>query len=361
MVKAHESWIYRQHSAWQLPDLNCMRTSLDPRQPECLPSLIAPENYMFSANAALPGYVSPGFANLKTEQINGAHKALQILPPRFQNLVPSPYPYLNEIQPAFPCGFSEQAAPNEKLGSLQKGLLVFDQSGNQTQLVYSSVCPSVLNTPATLKKEVSVNGFLQDKSIKRDQFTSVKPLLHEEFDENHISGKECEMHEDTEEINALLYSDGDDDYSNGDDSEDDEVKSTDHSPVAIEGKYEKHDLTLEISEEVASSDGPNKRQKLLNGGYNKSSQTDTACSVQLEGSHECDNDAESGYANGQTQKEEVDFILGNMQSRKDKIHTALRILQGIIPGANGKDPLSLLDEAIDYLQSLKLKAVALGV
>lgn len=360
MVKADESWICHQHSAWQLPDLNCMSTSLDPRQPECLPSLINPENYMFSTNAALPGYVSPGLVNLKTEQTNGAQKSLQILPPCFQNLVPSPYPFLNEMQPAFPCGFREQAAPNENFGSLQKGLLVFDQSGNQTRLVYSSVCPSVLNPPATLKKEVSVNGFLQDKAIKTDKLPSVKPLLHEEFDENHIA-KECEMHEDTEEINALLYSDGDDDYSNGEDNDDDDVKSTDHSPVAIEGKYQKHDLTVEISEEVASSDGPNKRQKLLDGGYNKSSQTDAGCSVQLEGSHECDNDAESSYANGQTQKEEMGSILGNKRSRKDKIHTTLRILRGIIPGANGKDPLSVLDEAIDYLQSLKLKAAALGV
>lgn len=361
MVKAHESWIYRQHSAWQVPDLNCMSTSLDPRQPECLPSLINPENYMFTGNRALPGYVPPGLANLKTEQTNGAHKSLQMLPPHFQNLVPSPYPYLNEMQSAFPCGFREQALPYEKFRSLQKGLLVFDQSGNQTRLVYSSVCPSVLNPPATLKKEVSLNGFLQDEAIKTDQFTSVKPFLHEEFNENHISGKECEMHEDTEEINALLYSDGDDDYSNGDDNDNDEVKSTDHFPVAIEGKYVKHDLTLEISEEVASSDGPKKRQKLLDGGYNKSSQTDTGCSVQLEGSHECDNDAESSYANDQTQKEEMGSILGNKWSRKDKVQTALRILQGIIPGANGKDPLSVLDEAIDYLQSLKLKAVALGV
>ncbi|KAJ4716832.1 putative Transcription factor [Melia azedarach] len=329
MVKAHESWFYPRHSAWQLPDLNCMSGSVDPRQPECLPSSINPGNYMFSANVPVPGFAGPGLAKLKTEQTNEAHKLLQILPPRIHTLVPNTYPYPNEKQPAVPCGLDGEATPNVTLGSLKKGLFVFDQSGNQTRLIYSSVCPSVLNPPAILRKQVSDHGFLE-KPIKTDEFTSVNPIFCEESDENHISGKEFEMHEDTEEINALLYSDEDDDYSDDD-------------------------------EEVASIDGPKKRQKLLDGGYNISSQTDIACSVQLEGAHECENDAESSHANGETQRKEVRLVLGNKRSRKDKIHKTLRILQGIIPGANGKDPLSVLDEAIDYLQCLKLQAGALGV
>ncbi|KAF3499646.1 hypothetical protein F2Q69_00045169 [Brassica cretica] len=41
------------------------------------------------------------------------------------------------------------------------------------------------------------------------------------------------------------------------------------------------------------------------------------------------------------------------ETRKDKIHTALRILESVVPGAQGKEALLLLDEAIDYLKLLK--------
>ncbi|KAJ0077836.1 hypothetical protein Patl1_37148 [Pistacia atlantica] len=358
MVKAHESsWLYSQHSTWQLPDLNCMSASLDPGQPECLPPCINPGTYMFSSgNTALREFAVPGLSKSKTEQTYGAHRLLQVLPPRFQAVVPETYPNLSERKSAFAFGLSGEARPNDMFGSSQKGFLVFDQSRNQTRLIYSSVCPSVLNPPATVRKLSSFCGLHEDQAIKTDQFTPLKTVLHEESDDNNISGEESEMHEDTEEINALLHSDEDSDCS-----EDDEVKSTDHSPLAIEVNNKKRGHIVEISEEVASSDSPNKRQKLFDGVYRKASQTDTACSVKLKGTHEYDNDVESSCANDQTQREEVGSILSNKQCNKDKICKTLRILQSIIPGVKGKDPLLVLDEAIDYLQSLKLKANALGV
>ncbi|XP_044490218.1 transcription factor bHLH143-like [Mangifera indica] len=356
MVKPHESWLYSQHSTWQLPDLNCMSTSLDPGQPECLPPCINPGTYMFSVNKPLPGFAVPGLAKLKTEPANGAHRLLEALPSQLQAVVPNMSPNPNEKQSAFTFGFSGEAIANDMFRSSQKGFLVFDQSGHQTRLIYSSFCPSVLNPPASLRKLGSFCGLHENQAIKSDEFTPLKAALHEESDVNSISGEENEMHEDTEEINALLYSDEDSDCS-----DDDEVKSTDHSPLQIEVSNKKREHIVEISEEVGSSDSPNKRLKLFDGVYRKASQTDTACSVKLEETHEYDNDTESSCANDQTQGEEVGFIMSNEQCIKDKIRKTLRILQSIIPSVKGKDPLLVLDEAIDYLQSLKVKANALGV
>ena len=157
--------------------------------------------------------------------------------------------------------------------SSQKRLMILDQSGNQTRLLQ---CPFPL--------------------------TAEPFKLSEEFDENY--GKESEMHEDTEEINALLYSDEEDCES------DDEVMSTGHSP------YQQVCNKRQLEETYA----PCKRQKLLD-----ISQEDT------------------GSGSG----------LSNEQSRKDKIRTALKILESIVPGAKGNQALLLLDEAIDYLKLLK--------
>ncbi|WZY79716.1 hypothetical protein YC2023_026100 [Brassica napus] len=154
--------------------------------------------------------------------------------------------------------------------SSQKRLMILDQPGNQTRLFQ---CPFPL---------------------------TAEPVKLSELDEHY--GQESEMHEDTEEINALLYSDDEDCES------DDEVMSTGHSPyqqVCNKG----------VSEEI---DAPCKRQKLLD-----ISQEDTG----------------SG--------------LSDEQSRKDKIRTALKILESIVPGAKGNQALLLLDEAIDYLKLLK--------
>ncbi|KAK1567590.1 hypothetical protein Q3G72_013946 [Acer saccharum] len=333
----------------------------DPGQPECLPTNINPGTCMFPENVSLPGFAVPGLAKLKTEQTNGANMLLKMFPSHFHTLVPNTLSYLEEKQSAFTCGFTREAMPNATLGSLQKGLLVFDQSGNGTRLLYSSVFPSVLSPPVVTRNPSSGFGLPEEQAVKIGQFNPENPIFSEDSDENHICVDESEMHEDTDEINALLYSDEDDGYSD-DDDDDDEVMSTDHSPIANEGSYKKHERIETITEEIATSDSSNKRQKLLDGGYNKSSEIVTACLVKLEGSNEYDHDAESSYVDGRTQREEEEgSILGNERSRKGKIRETLRILESIIPSVKGKDPLLVLDEAIDFLQSLKLKAKALGV
>ncbi|CAA7034825.1 unnamed protein product [Microthlaspi erraticum] len=215
------------------------------------------------------------------------------------------------------------------LESSQKRLMIFDQSGNQTRVLR---CPFPLQFPSP--EPVRLLGV--EKCFKEDCVTS------KEFDESHLNGKESEMHEDTEEINALLYSD--DDYDDDDCESDDEVMSTGHSPYLIERVCNKR----EVEEEV---DGPCKRQKLVdkvNNLRDSSSLVGTESSTKLNGG--------SSFLLPESNistKEDTGSGLSNEQSRRDKIRTALKILESVVPGAKGNEALLLLDEAIDYLKLLK--------
>ncbi|CAH8363317.1 unnamed protein product [Eruca vesicaria subsp. sativa] len=226
------------------------------------------------------------------------------------------------------CAAAAAATTTTPLESSQKGLMIFDQSGNQTRLLR---CPFPLRFPSLAAAEpVKLSEFQHglDKGFSEDHVTL------KEFDENCVNGKESEMHEDTEEINALLYSD--DDYEEDDDdceSDDDEVMSTGHSPYQVCNKR--------ALEEI---DSPCKRQKLLvdkvDNISGSSSSSSLVSSTKL---------PESNIST----KEDTGSGLSNEQSRKDKIRTALKILESIVPGAKGNEALSLLDEAIDYLKLLK--------
>ncbi|KAK0576830.1 hypothetical protein LWI29_023981 [Acer saccharum] len=137
------------------------------------------------------------------------------------------------------------------------------------------------------------------------------------------------MHEDTEELNALLYSDDDSDYT-----DDDEVTSTGHSPSTMTA-HEKLDWFEGSTEEVASSAGPTKKRN---------------------------DDAESSCANSQYPRcGEMGSLSGNKRMRNEKIRETVNVLRSIIPGGKGKDTMVVIDEAIDYLKSLKLKAKAFGL
>uniref|UniRef100_A0A1J3DJE8 Transcription factor SAC51 n=1 Tax=Noccaea caerulescens TaxID=107243 RepID=A0A1J3DJE8_NOCCA len=224
------------------------------------------------------------------------------------------------------------------LESSQKRLMIFDQSGNQTRVLR---CPFPLRFPSPEPVRFSeLQG--PEKCFKEDCVTS------REFDESHLNGKESEMHEDTEEINALLYSDDDDDDDDDDDCEsDDEVMSTGHSPYLIERVCNKREL-----EEV---DGPCKRQKLVDKANNLrdlSSLVGTKSSTKLNGSSFLLPES------NMSTKEDTGSGLSDEQSRKDKIRTALKILESVVPGAKGNEALLLLDEAIDYLKLLKRELIS---
>lgn len=315
---------------------------------------------MFSAHATLWGSTYPGLQRWNSEQINEAHGLPQGLPPHMQTSPPAPNPYFSGNQSVYPHRFEGMNIPNTNSVSYQKGFLIFDQSENHTRLLYNTVFPPVHNPSfATAKLNYDYDDWHKVGHTERmDQLDPARCVFHKVPGENHITDEESEMHEDTEEINALLYSDDDKD---GDDySEDDEVRSTGNSPLGIKEVCGKQEVE-ELRKEVTSYDGPNKRQKLLNGWYNKSSPMDTASSEKLDGYHEDDNDVESGYADNHAPGGGLGQILGKMQSKKGKIREVLRVLEDIIPGTKGKDPLIVIDESIDYLKSMKLKAENLGV
>ncbi|KAK8562763.1 hypothetical protein V6N12_010833 [Hibiscus sabdariffa] len=359
MVRTNHSWLLPQRSSWQLPDLSCMSASLEPRQPECLPAYINPGSHMLSASISKPGSLVPGtnhgthflpadiampgpadISVLKTEQKHHPHEFLQQFYPGFPTSLPSPGSYLNEQQFMFANGHGGRAIANLVPGSTQKGLVIFDQSGSQTRLICGPFqSPYQYATTATTEVASSLD-FHEGQGVKTDSLVPTPPALQEEYDENHLAAEESEMHEDTEELNALLYSDDDYGDDDGDDDDDDEVTSTAHSPIGVKRNYEDQDHVYDVTEQVASSNGPSKRQKLLNDGNKQPIMVDQS-------SHEYDSDADSSYAIGQNHREET---LHDEQSIKDKIRTTLKILESMIPGAKGKNPLLVLDESIDYLK-----------
>ncbi|KAJ8445084.1 hypothetical protein Cgig2_029456 [Carnegiea gigantea] len=141
-------------------------------------------------------------------------------------------------------------------------------------------------------------------------------------------------------------------------SDDDEETSTGHSPSSLTA-HEKQDwFDEEDKDEVASSAGPPvKRQKLSDSGCEDPSVTNAANSVYPNGSWEYKDDAESGCAGGRP----VGSLPGNKRLRNEKIGETVSILQTIIPGGKGKDAIMVLDEAINYLRTLKSKAEILGL
>nr|DAD40990.1 TPA_asm: hypothetical protein HUJ06_015313 [Nelumbo nucifera] len=327
MGKDYDFWLLHQHSAWQSPNLNCSSIPVDPSQQNTFPSFINPYAYMVSANGALPGFEVSGLPHLKIAQANERHGWFYCLPRYRQAFVPSPNYVSKDKYSADPNGASGDATANVVSGSVEKRLLVIDQSSNKTNLIFGSVVGTSMHHPSTRTPKP------EEALTERSPIYNPGPLVSSGLDGNQSSADQSEMQEDTEELNALLYSD--DEYEEEDD--DDEVTSTGHSPSEMT-VYERRDKIEGSTEEVASSAGPaKKRRKLF--------------------------DAESSRVNrttGNKRSWEMHHLSGDMQLRKEKIRETVSILQSIIPGGKGKDAMLVLDEAIQYLRSLKLKAQGLG-
>lgn len=208
-----------------------------------------------------------------------------------------------------------------------KRFLVFDRSGNKTTLIqlggYRTDYPPASNEKLT----GSVN--------------SLRPSLAEEnVEEDSLrDSEEDEMREDSEELDALLWSDNE--------TDDNEEVSTGHSPSTMTDNGAQ-DLAEESGEEVNSVIQAAKRQKLMHVGHDLPSY----------GHNALEDNAESHLV----RSEEPGSLSGNTRSCKEKtIHETVNILQRIIPNANGKSPVMVIDEAIGYLQSLQSKASYLGI
>ncbi|EOA23045.1 hypothetical protein CARUB_v10003815mg [Capsella rubella] len=278
-------------------------------------------------------------------KVYAAERQFCYLQPPFQALLPSYDQQSCGKQVSCLNGLSSCAAAPEgaTLKSSQKRFLVFDQSGNQTRLLQ---CGFPLRFPSSMDAERGniLDSLHPEKGFSKDHATPENILLHQD----HVNGEqESEMHEDTEEINALLYSDEED---NDDWESDDEVMSTGHSPFPVE-QQACNKTTEELDETESSVDGPLcKRQKLLDHSSRDLSPSLVVTKSFTKAKGLSD---EKLPESNMSSKQETGSGLSDEQSRKDKIHTALRILESVVPGAKGKEALLLLDEAIDYLKLLK--------
>lgn len=251
--------------------------------------------------------------------------------------------------------------PNTGTVGAQKKFVVFDRSGDQTTLIYSSGngVPTERLPPWTTKQlcpRSAVNDIVGSNTDHNNHFG---PLSVERIHENPETDVQSEMQEDTEELNALLYSDDDTDYSDGDD-DDDEVTSTGHSPSTMTD-HERRGLSEESNEEIASSIWPVKRRKTSGGDNNQlPSLMDTATSY-LNQSIGSEDDAKSSSADGKKYAYGLASISGDKKIKRERIRETVNILQSIVPGGKEKNAIVILDEAINYLKSLKRKAEALGL
>ncbi|KAJ0981438.1 hypothetical protein J5N97_009693 [Dioscorea zingiberensis] len=211
-------------------------------------------------------------------------------------------PMFSSYANPFSCGFSRNEAMRG--GEEQRRFLVFDHSGDQTSLIYSSV---VGTQPIW-----NMNPYTSSFGAAAFHGNGVTNM-----EDGH--GSE-DMHEDTEEIDALLYSES----SPIDDKleEDDDEVSTGHSPE-------------ELSYRCSST--PTKKRRLHKEELD-ASLADTASSTR------------PGLLNYNEERSEASKRL-----KRKRIQETVSMLRRIIPGGKGKDTVAVLDEAINYLRSLKLR------
>lgn len=316
----------------QPPDLNKLSSPFNPSQRNTYPAPMGAGSDAFPAGVTPGSSVIPNFRGYQTPNPpNGWFYGL----PRFRqnfNFVPNST-LKKEVS------VSPSAYPNDATSPNQKRFIVFDQSGGQTTAIYSSgirthvpclasMCPNISTVQGT--NEINL------ETTRRGTIQYANPVVANESNSNLNEDSETEMRENTDEINALLYSTDEDEIS-----EDEEEASTGHSPCVITAN-DQQQLFGEIGEEVASSFRPAKRAKLAN---------DTASSDNILKCFDYEDDAESSCGDEKN----------DTRSSKDKIRETVSILQKILPlGKKDKDVILILDEAIGYLKSLKNEALDLG-
>nr|DAD22066.1 TPA_asm: hypothetical protein HUJ06_023529 [Nelumbo nucifera] len=305
MGKDSGSWFDQQPSAWQSPNLNCSGIPLDPGRQDPFSAYANPYTYIVSTNGTLPGLGVSELPHLKTAQPIVRHGWFYCLPRYRQSLALSPNYVPKEKISSYPNdGCGGEAAPNGTTGSVQKRFLVFDQSPNQTSLIFSSVVGPSVDRPNSMNPKPFDGHNIHGLTTERDLICYADPIVSNglELDDNHESRDRSEMHEDTEELDALLNSDDECE-------DDDEETSTGHSPSDMT-VYEKPGQTEEMIEEVASSAKPI-------------------------GSLEYEDDAESSCVKGTTGDSHT--MVGNKRLRREKIRETVSLLQSIIPGGKGKE------------------------
>lgn len=353
MVKTNSFLPCWQNPTLEFPNYNYMDALVEPSRNGSFPAGTNHGTCMFPANMFCPGSMESGMPVLGPGCANDE---------RACNIQTLPHAHMSprEKHFAYSIGHDKRVMPNAISGLSPKRFLIFDQSGSQTRLILNSTCSPLQKPTGAFANHGHASRLHDEGAAIMGKMFPMKPMACEEPDENHIIGEESEMHEDTEELNALLYSDSDDDSRGG---EDDEEISTGHSPIGTIRNHEKLDQVDIAIDEVGSSDGATKRLRLVGGDYKKCSVMDTSSFIKPSGFCDYSDDADSGYTKSWFEEEAMGSVVGEkrFRPRKDRIRDTLKILETIIPGGRkGKDPLLILDDAIDYLVSLRLKAKAQG-
>lgn len=318
MEKGFDSWSRDQQINWQSSNPN-----------------------LLSAQFGLgPRFTIPSYGNMVSRPAHQEPCGWFYGLPRYrQGLVPVVNSIVKEVKQQLPVATSDGA---REVNGVQKKFLVFDQSGDQTTLIYSSVVGAA---PTRYQFPSSNSPKLQPGSHNID--------LDEFIKGSDGNDSRSEMREDTEELNALLYSDDDDD----DDDDENEETSTGHSPSSMIGlREQKWENETGEEEEVASSGRPVKRRKREDGGNIVNELEDTASSGKS------GINCSGNEGNGLFEEESDNFSSGNKRLRKEKMKETINLLQNLIPGnKNGKNPIMVIDDTIRYLRSLKVKAKAFGL
>uniref|UniRef100_A0A7C9EK48 BHLH domain-containing protein n=1 Tax=Opuntia streptacantha TaxID=393608 RepID=A0A7C9EK48_OPUST len=359
MVETSGSRHCQQHSPWELSAFGSrMIAPFELRQYESLPASTNP--CVGSSTLGVNGLEFPGFPERRlTRETNGL-LGKSWPHPRTPFLAPEHTPLFSTGADVQPSAYELPSCPQEKQ------FLIFDQSGDETRLIFSSLCPGVQNL-TTAEPKCSAwspqdaptmlfggNHFPTGKQADKAQQVWVKvPTLHEESGENEIVEEGSGFREDTDDINALLYS-SDDDGSDSNRDEDNDELSTGRSPSTFGGEREElKECDEKDFDEVDSFDISSKRQKTADGAHNELSLLHATAMSRENLSYDNIHSGDMRCALGH---EETGPTIGKKRLRKEKIRDTLRALESIIPGVKSNNPLIILDEAISYLKCLKHNA-----
>ncbi|XP_068637022.1 transcription factor bHLH143-like [Aristolochia californica] len=343
MGKDSGSWCCQQRSPWQSANPNC--TSIPPDvgakdgQSMALPTFAGP--YVSLAELALPKLVGQNelrqwYCHYSPETCTPAKKSIHEL---FS-------------------GSPHTQTADAGMTNAHKGFFVFDQTGNRTSLIFSSVCPPANAYSLHGRRDFGLEPLVGKKEnhVIDNSDGKLEWCSLEETDEWGQEKEKSVMREDTAELDALLYSDDEKE------EEEEEEASTGHSPLDICEYYEKKEAVNDRDE--VGSYTPTKKRRLNETDEDMAEVLmDTASSGKPQnGMWPEEDDAESscikgngnGWGGGETHSK---------RSRRERIKETVGVLRSIIPGgkSKGKDAAVVLDDAIRYLRSLKMKANGLGL
>ncbi|XP_039023418.1 transcription factor bHLH145-like isoform X2 [Hibiscus syriacus] len=287
---------------------------------------------MVSTTRTFPVYANTELPQFQVGQDNENRGRFYCLPHFRQVFVPGSNSSLKVQLPVNPCeNQTENITPKVGSECAQKRFLVFDRSGGRT-VVFSSVFGTPIKIPTSLGSKIpSCNFSWNDPIAKVKPNVQSGPISIDAFDDN---------------------------YDCDDTDDDEEVASTDHSPSTMTAHYEQ---LVGGTEDFVRTTGLTKKRKLL-GDNNDYFPLPLDPAVSANPIHsDYQDDADSSCVNGwKPASYDVYTSSGRKKMRKDKICDTVSVLRSIIPDGEGKDAILVLEEAIDYLKSLKLKAKSLG-